>query len=76
MENAIGDNNTALGELAGYGTWPLARHSNNVFLGSRSAMNITSGSNNVAVGYRAGYYMTGASNNILIGYDVQAMSNY
>lgn len=66
---ACGVGNTALGSFAGsslVGTG-LTPYSNNTFLGSNAAGNLTSGCDNVFIGANAVPFQTGGCNNIAIG---------
>jgi hypothetical protein len=67
MENGSGgDDDTAVGELAGNGMTGVS----NTIVGSGAGTGVTSGQNNLCLGDGAGSNVATASNNIYVGHDV------
>ena len=69
--NQTGAHNVVMGWQAGAGADGQS-HSNNVLLGYKAAITITTGSNNIIMGYQAADNLTTGANNIIIGYDIDA----
>lgn len=68
--NSTGSNNVAIGSLAGRGSGNAGKYSQNIFIGSNSAKNITDGcTSNVIIGTGAAATLTSGANCIVIGCD-------
>lgn len=63
-----GDQNVAVGYMAGYGTNNYA-YNNSVSIGAYSGYSITSGNNNTFLGHSAGKSVTTGEGNVFLGYN-------
>jgi hypothetical protein len=64
-----GDDNIAIGQLAGY---DLTSGASNVLMGYQAGTNVTTGADNTILGPAAGDALTTGSNNTIIGHDAAA----
>jgi len=71
LNNVSGDYNVAIGSLAGQSAIGQSQDFN-TFIGSMSALSITTGSSNIFLGYSSGYRQTTNSNLLIIDNQVRA----